>query len=64
MIEISEHCVAWNNKELHVLIISVGKLGVLTSFINIGCPCIAYIHKLNKVNLLIFVAWYLHYSFV
>jgi hypothetical protein len=33
MIEIREHCLAWNNKELCVLIISVSKLGVFTSFI-------------------------------
>jgi len=45
MIEISEHCLAWNNKELCVLIFSVSKLGVFTSFINIGCPRIAYIKK-------------------
>jgi len=48
MIEISQHCLAWNNKELHVLIISVNKLGLFTSFINIGCPCISFYAKKNE----------------
>ena len=46
MIEISAHCLAWNNKELCVLIISV----VFTSFINIGCPCIANIPTKKIIN--------------
>ena len=45
MIETSEHCLAWNNKELCVLIISVSKLGVSTSFINIDCPYISFYTK-------------------
>ena len=45
MIEISEHCLAWNNKELCVLIISVSKLGVFTSFINIDCSSITFYAK-------------------
>ena len=45
MIETSEHGLAWNNKELHVLIISVNKLGVFTSFINIDRSCITFYTK-------------------
>ena len=45
MIETSEHCLAWNNKELYVLIISVSELGVFTSFINIDCSCISLYAK-------------------
>jgi hypothetical protein len=50
MIETSEHCLAWNDKELLALIISVSKLGVFTSFINIGCPRISfYAKQVNKL---------------
>ena len=45
MIVTSEHCLAWNNKELCVLIISVSKLGVFTSFINIDRSCISFFAK-------------------
>ena len=63
---LKKHCLAWNNKELCVLIISFYILFHETlNFEN--CPCISFYtkkkEKKNKLFELIFITCYLYYSF-